>query len=244
MKQQLISALEGAVSELVSEVADDADLSGLPAVNLEVPRNPEHGDFSSNIAMVLAKPLRKAPREIANQLVTVLGKQQFISNIEIAGPGFINFTLTKQAATQILQVIADAGEDYGKSTALNGQKFLIEFVSANPTGPLHVGHGRGAAYGDAIASLLQAIGGDVTREYYVNDAGRQMDILTLSVWIRYLQQHEIDVQLPPNAYQGDYIVEIAEDLASRHALSFVPSNKPNIPNVSQEMRWRRRSMRR
>ena len=228
MKQQLISVLQDAVEKVLGEQAHEGVPNHSPAVHLEVPRNPEHGDFSSNIAMLLAKPLKSPPREIATLLVAAIGEQNFIAKVEIAGPGFINFTLTKQAATQVLQLIEQQAEAYGQSTALQGQKILIEFVSANPTGPLHVGHGRGAAYGDAIASLLQAGGAEVSREYYVNDAGRQMDILTLSVWIRYLQSHEFAISLPPNAYQGEYIIDIAKALASTHANAFVPNTVPEI----------------
>ena len=234
MKQQLISALQDAVEKVLGEQAREGVQNHSPEVHLEVPRNPEHGDFSSNIAMLLAKPLKSPPREIANLLVAAIGEQNFISKVEIAGPGFINFTLTKQAATQVLQLIVQQAEEYGKSTALQGQKILIEFVSANPTGPLHVGHGRGAAYGDAIASLLQAGGAAVSREYYVNDAGRQMDILTLSVWIRYLQSHEFEISLPPNAYQGEYIIDIAKALASTHANAFVPTAVPEIDASADE----------
>ena len=234
MKQQLISVLQDAVEKIISEHSDGAAPGDPPAVNLEVPRNPDHGDFSSNIAMLLAKPLKTAPREVANLLVTTIGEHSFIEKIDIAGPGFINFRLTKQAATQVLRVIEQQGAGYGKSDALQEHNILIEFVSANPTGPLHVGHGRGAAYGDAIAGLLEAAGARVSREYYVNDAGRQMDILTLSVWIRYLQENEVAIALPPNAYQGGYIIDIAKALASEHGDAFMPQQIPAIEAVSDE----------
>ena len=234
MKQQLISVLQDAVEKILSEHSGGVGAGDPPAVNLEVPRNPDHGDFSSNIAMLLAKPLKTAPREVANLLVTTIGEHSFIEKIDIAGPGFINFRLTKQAATQVLRVIEQQGEGYGKSDALQEQNILIEFVSANPTGPLHVGHGRGAAYGDAIAGLLEAAGARVSREYYVNDAGRQMDILTLSVWIRYLQENKIAIALPPNAYQGGYIIDIAKALASEHGDAFMPQQIPALEAVSDE----------
>ncbi|MGR8949605.1 MAG: arginine--tRNA ligase [Gammaproteobacteria bacterium] len=228
MKQQLIAALEDAVARVISDGVGHGDDITIPAIRLEVPRNPDHGDYSANIAMLLAKPLRKAPREIASQLLDHLGSPGFIENTEIAGPGFINFKLTGAAATQVLDLIEDAGEAYGKSQSLKDQRVLIEFVSANPTGPLHVGHGRGAAYGDAIASLLSSVGCEVEKEYYVNDAGRQMDILTLSVWIRYLQKYQRDVELPPNGYQGEYIIDIAERLADQKADTLLPETEVTI----------------
>lgn len=234
MKQQLITALQNAVDELLSQSSSEVSADAAPAVSLEVPRNPEHGDFSSNAAMLLAKPLKRAPRDIAADLVAKLDNQSFIERIDIAGPGFINFSLTGQAVTQVLESVRQAGKEYGKSKVFAGRKILVEFVSANPTGPLHVGHGRGAAYGDAIAGLLEAVGAEATREYYVNDAGRQMDILTLSVWIRYLQQHDLKIELPSNAYQGVYIVDIAKQLAQAYNKALVPAETPIIQASSAD----------
>lgn len=234
MKRQLTSALQNAVSNLLTDSSVNGDEIKVPVVKLDVPRNPEHGDFSCNIAMMLAKPLAKSPRDIAQQLLDSLGSQPYLSAIDIAGPGFLNFTLTKQANANVIDIVSEAGAGFGKSTLLAGENVLVEFVSANPTGPLHVGHGRGAAYGDAIASLLEAVGCTVSREYYVNDAGRQMEILTLSVWIRYLQKQACDVQLPENAYQGDYIGEIAEDLFTQYEKRFVPDEIPNIDTAATE----------
>ncbi|MEM7466393.1 MAG: arginine--tRNA ligase [Pseudomonadota bacterium] len=233
MKAQLLSALEAAVQQLVIQLGSDERIE-VPTVKLEVPKNPEHGDYSSNISMLLAKPLRKAPRDIAANLLELLGTPSFLESTDIAGPGFINFTLTQSAITHVLQTISDTGDNYGRVSALTGQRVLIEFVSANPTGPLHVGHGRGAAYGDAIASLLRAAGAEVDTEYYVNDAGRQMDILTLSVWIRYLQIHKHDVGLPANAYQGGYIIEIAESLRATHGDMFISAVIPKIDAEASE----------
>ena len=229
-----MSALEQAVARLVADADLGTNEVNIPEIRLEVPRNKEHGDFSANIAMLLAKPLRQAPREIATKILENLGSPDFIASAEIAGPGFINFKLTNTAATQILDVIDQGRENYGKSDSLGGQKILIEFVSANPTGPLHVGHGRGAAYGDAIASLLNCAGCSVEKEYYVNDAGRQMDILTLSVWVRYLQKHGLDIALPINAYQGEYIIEIAERLAQQKAANLIPTQTIVINAHPQE----------
>lgn len=227
MKRQLIAVIENAVTGLLGE-ADSEATAELPAVNLEVPRNPAHGDFSSNIAMLLAKPLAKKPREIASDILARLENHDFIASMEVAGPGFLNFTLTKAATSQIIDVIASAGERFGYSESLSGERVLVEFVSANPTGPLHVGHGRGAAYGDAIASLLDAVGAEVSREYYVNDAGRQMDILALSVWVRYLQHYGVDIGLPPNGYKGDYIYDIADALSAEFGHKFKTAALPVI----------------
>lgn len=234
LKHQLITVLNNAVSNLLAQSPAASADQASPPVKLDVPRNPEHGDFSCNIAMLLAKPLRQSPREIAEKLIDTIGTQAYLESIEIAGPGFLNFRLTREANAEIIDIVSQAGERFGKSELLKGEKILIEFVSANPTGPLHVGHGRGAAYGDAIGSLLEAVGGEVSREYYVNDAGRQMDILTLSVWIRYLQKLDFEVPLPPNAYQGEYISGIAENLHEAYQDDLVPADTPNIDPAPAE----------
>src|SRR5699024_9964525 len=140
-------------------------------------RDAAHGDFASNIAMTLTKAARRPPREIAQAIIDALPADKRIDKVEIAGPGFINFFLAADAFFAVVDEILDSGPEYGRSDMGAGERVLVEFVSANPTGPLHVGHGRGAAYGDCVARLLDAAGYDVAREYYVNDAGRQMDIL-------------------------------------------------------------------
>jgi len=167
-------------------------------------RQKEHGDFASNVAMTLAKPARRNPRELAELIVAALPSDPLITKVEIAGPGFINVFLAQDAHHAVLNTVFAKGDAYGLAKPNSKQKILVEFVSANPTGPLHVGHGRGAAYGDALARVLIAAGNHVEREYYVNDAGRQMDILALSVWIRYLQATGLDIALPDNAYQGRF----------------------------------------
>ena len=190
------------------------DLTETP-IHLERPKQAGHGDFASNLALQLAKPLRRSPRDLATMLLAELPASKMVAATEIAGAGFINFTLAAGAKTAVVgEVLARAGE-FGRG-ARSGHKVQLEFVSANPTGPLHVGHGRGAAYGASLASVLDFAGHDVTREYYINDAGRQMDILALSTWLRYLAFFSIEIAFPPNAYQGDYVINMAREMREGH----------------------------
>jgi arginyl-tRNA synthetase len=176
-----------------------------PRIVLERPKQPEHGDYASNMALQLARALKRKPRDIAQDLVAALPRSPHLAAVEIAAAGFINFRLRPQAKMLVVHAALTAGAHFGASNVGAGRKVQVEFVSANPTGPLHVGHGRGAAYGASVADLLQAVGYDVTREYYVNDAGRQMDILALSTWLRYLQACGELIDFPANAYQGEYV---------------------------------------
>jgi arginyl-tRNA synthetase len=205
--QQLISQ-----AILVLQQTGTWQLDNLPQVQIERTRAKEHGDYACNIAMLLAKPLGQKPREIAEILVKALPTNEHISRIEIAGPGFINFFIQEAAQLAVIEKILRTGEDYGRSAIGAGKKVHIEFVSSNPTGPLHVGHGRGAAYGAVVADLLAAVGFAVHREYYVNDAGRQMDILATSVWLRYLELLGEQFAFPRNGYKGDYVKAIAAKL--------------------------------
>ena len=150
-------------------------------------------------------------------MVEALPNDKLITQVDIAGPGFINVFLAQDARYEVLNTVFSEGDRYGLAKPNSKQKIMVEFVSANPTGPLHVGHGRGAAYGDALARVLTAAGHTVEREYYVNDAGRQMDILAVSVWIRYLQANDLDIELPNNCYKGDYVAAYGKQLASEHA---------------------------
>jgi len=207
MKQKLETLLQHAVESLKSEGILDQKSS--PQINIERAKDTRHGDFASNLAMMLAKQAKTNPRQLAEKIILLLPKDSSISKVEIAGPGFINFFINADAQFQVIKKIHVAGKKYGLSNVGAGKKVQVEFVSANPTGPLHVGHGRGAAYGSAVADLLQAVGFDVSKEYYVNDAGRQMDILATSVWLRYLEECGEVVAFPSNGYRGEYIRDIA-----------------------------------
>ncbi len=198
-------------------------------IKIENARNPAHGDFASNIAMVLAKAAKSNPRELAYNIINHLPESDILERTEIAGPGFINFFLKQNAHQSIVLDILNKGDRYGNSHIGAGTPTLIEFVSANPTGPLHIGHGRGAAYGAAVANLLSKAGFDVTCEYYVNDAGRQMDILAASVWLRYLQHLGQDITFPDNGYKGDYINTIAIALHLDHGNRFFHTSEKILP---------------
>jgi arginyl-tRNA synthetase len=189
-------------------------------IQLERPRDPTHGDFASNLAMQLARALKENPRKIAERLVRELPVSPLVAAAEVAGAGFINFRLASAAKTDVVKAVLARGDDFGRG-APSGKKLQVEFVSANPTGPLHVGHGRGAAYGASLACMLAFAGNEVCREYYVNDAGRQMDILAVSTWLRYLELFDEWVPFPPNAYQGDYVREMAQQIREAHANRYV-----------------------
>lgn len=192
-------------------------------VNVRVDRtkDSDHGDYATNIALLLAKPCGLPPRKVAELLVGTFAEHAMIERVDIAGPGFINFFMRSTERAQMIEVILTAGDAFGRSTMGQGQKVLLEFVSANPTGPLHVGHGRSAAFGATLANLLTTAGFSVSREYYVNDAGRQMNILAVSVWLRYLTLAGEPVIFPANGYRGDYVQEMAEKLLAQHGRDFV-----------------------
>jgi arginyl-tRNA synthetase len=210
MKEKLSQKLNDVITSLKTQniLPDDAS----PVFTVERSKDEKHGDFASNIALTLAKLAKKPPRQLAELIKNELSTDQEIRDIAIAGPGFINFFVNQDTTNQVLSKAISAGDKFGHCSHGQQKKIQIEFVSANPTGPLHVGHGRGAAYGATIADLLQAVGFDVHREYYVNDAGRQMDILAVSVWLRYLEFCGEEITFPCNAYQGDYVMDIAASL--------------------------------
>ena len=187
-----------------------------PQAQLERARSPEHGEFASNVAMVLAKSAGIAPRELAQAIIDRMPKSRQVERLEIAGPGFINFFLHRFAMTGVIRDVLRQGEEYGNLLQGARNRVTVEFVSANPTGPLHVGHGRGAAYGASVASILATAGYRVQREYYVNDNGRQMDILAVSVWLRYLELCGENMPFPENAYRGDYLYDIARIVRAEH----------------------------
>lgn len=206
LRQQIGNALQACFDNNL------LDSGVVPEVQIEVPGNPDHGDFSSNLAMTMARAEKKSPRQIAEALVAELGNCDFLSKVEIAGPGFVNFTLAPTCWYEVLDDIIAKGKKYGLSQVGQGRKVQVEFVSANPTGPLHIGHGRGAVVGDAVASILQAAGFDVQREYYVNDAGNQVAILGRSIWMRMREQSGETVVFPDDGYQGEYIRDLAAKL--------------------------------
>jgi len=207
MKQKLESLLLLAVNTLKADSILDTELT--PRISIERARDQQYGDFATNLAMMLAKPAKMNPRQLAEKLIAALPSDEAVLKVEIAGPGFINFFIDPNAQYQIISQIHKSGAQFGLSDVGKGKKVQVEFVSANPTGPLHVGHGRGAAYGSAVADLLTAVGFEVEREYYVNDAGRQMDILATSVWLRYLEVCGEVFTFPVNGYKGEYVREIA-----------------------------------
>ena len=245
MKTHLQELIAQALLDLKREDLLPRDVE--PEVMVERARSAEHGDYSSNIAMVLAKPARKAPRELAQAIIDRLLPSRHIEKVELAGPGFINFHLSHHYLQTIVAQVLKAGSDYGRSNEGAGQRVTVEFVSANPTGPLHVGHGRGAAYGASLAAILDASGHDVHREYYVNDHGRQMDILATSVWLRYQELCGATVRFPSQAYKGEYIYEIARSVRQAHGdelrrnpveitEGLPPDGEPGSPDPAEKTR--------
>ena len=223
MKENLQALLTEAIDKLQRD--EQWPLTERPAVQVTRTKDPSHGDYACNIAMQLAKHLGRKPREIAAALVAALPADATVERTEIAGPGFINFFLRADAHTHVVRQIWEQGEQFGRSNRGAGQRVQVEFVSANPTGPLHVGHGRGAAYGACVADLLEAIGYTVAREYYVNDAGRQMDILAVSVWLRYLEAAGRAIVFPSNGYRGEYVQAIGRALLKIDGEAYVCPDK-------------------
>ena len=214
MKEQIQSLIGEALSRLKAQQQLPAEFD--PKILVTPSKDKAQGDFASNIALMGAKPAGKPPRELAGQILDALPEAEWLERVEIAGPGFINFFLRSGYNQSVVSRVLEQGETYGRSDAGAGRRVQVEFVSANPTGPLHVGHGRGAAYGATLANLLEAAGYEVQREYYVNDAGRQMDILATSVWLRYLDLAGETIEFPSNGYQGDYVWDIAATLHREH----------------------------
>src|SRR5437016_4791352 len=213
LKLELEQLLRASLAKLAGTVLPTPPAAD--AVVIERTREAQHGDFSTNVALRLAKSARRNPRELAEAIVAALPASPLLERAEVAGAGFINFHLTAAAyARELASLHAQAGA-YGESRLGRGERVLVEFVSANPTGPLHVGHGRQAAYGATLANILAAVGFDVAREYYINDAGRQMDILAVSVWLRYLELCGEELPFPANGYRGDYVRPVAQKLQSR-----------------------------
>lgn len=223
MSQAQIDTLAALFDHAIQVLKDDETIPADWQNNSQITRTKDtsHGDFASNIAMTAAKGAKSNPRMLAERIVNALPDNKDIRQIEIAGPGFINVFLNSDAKFAVLEDIFALQERFGLSQQFAGQSIQVEFVSANPTSSLHVGHGRGAAFGMSVANLLAAIGYEVTREYYVNDAGRQMDILATSTYLRYLEANEQVVTFPSNAYVGDYVRDIAATLTSQHGDAYV-----------------------
>lgn len=213
------------IEQLIQTAVQTLQQSGqiaveLPRIQIDATKDKQHGDFATNIALILAKPAGRKPREIAELIVGALPVSPIVKKVEIAGPGFINFFLAQDAFYSVINDVLSAKTQYGYSDVGENKRIIVEFVSSNPTGPLHVGHGRHGAYGTVVSDLLAAVGYDVHREYYVNDAGRQMDILTTSVWLRYLTLCGEVITFPANAYKGDYVFDIARNLYDQQGKDF------------------------
>ncbi len=213
MKQQIEQLLHAALARLKGNLLP----ADIPTDNLGVERTRDagNGDFATNLAMRLAKLARKPPRELAQAIVAALENDPAIERVEIAGAGFINFFLAAQAQADVVRRVHEAGDAYGRNGSGAAKQVLVEFLSSNPTGPLHVGHGRQGAYGACVSNLLEANGYAVHREYYVNDAGRQMDIIAVSVWLRYLEACGEKFRFPANGYKGEYVRDIAANLLQK-----------------------------
>jgi len=211
------------VAELFAAALDVVAPGASLSVEVERPKQREHGDFACNVALQLARPLKRNPRDVAKSLVDALPPSQFVDRAEVAGAGFINIHLRPEAKQKAVAIVLESGNRYGQRNPAERVKVQVEFVSANPTGPLHVGHGRGAAYGASLANILQAAGYEVTREFYVNDAGRQMDILALSTWLRYLEISGQPIEFPANGYRGDYVRVMAHTIFELHGRRYVRS---------------------
>ena len=209
MKDTIISLLNGAIDALKHQGVLPADLQ--LTIKVDPTKDKAHGDYATNLALMLAKPAGKNPRELASALIAALPESDAIQKTEIAGPGFINFFAAADAAAQIVAQVLDSGDAFGRSLVGKGEKVQVEFVSANPTGPLHVGHGRGAAIGDCLSRLLEATGYDVTREFYYNDAGAQIANLARSVQARAKGLGPDDASWPEDGYRGEYITDVAND---------------------------------
>jgi arginyl-tRNA synthetase len=225
----IVEQVQLKLKEEIKQAAIKANLAEeaqIPSVVLETPKEKAHGDYSTNMAMQLARVAKKAPRQIAEQLIENFDKSKAsIEKIEIAGPGFINFYMDNSYLTDLIPAILEAGDNYGESQVGNGQKIQVEFVSANPTGDLHLGHARGAAVGDSLCNVLAKAGYDVSREYYINDAGNQINNLALSVEARYFQALGMNKSMPEDGYHGEDIIGIGKKLAEEFGDKYV-----NVPD--------------
>ena len=231
MKDQLQDLLNKCIQELISK----GTLNEMPSkIRIDHTKDNSHGDYATNIALMLSKQAKMSPVELAKIIIDQFEQKSFIKKIEIAGPGFINFFMSQETSSSIVNEIIDQAALYGSSEIGHGKKVLLEYVSANPTGPLHVGHGRGAAYGATVSNLLRNAGFIVDNEYYVNDAGRQMDILTVSIYLRYLTICGESLRFPDNGYQGQYINDIAQVIYEASGQEFHLKSDLVFENVSKD----------
>ena len=230
MKDNIKKTLSEILEDLYSKV--EPEIKNLK-ISIQDNKEKEHGDLATNIAMVLAKPLKKNPKEIAEEIKQNFVLDEKIIKIEVAGPGFLNFFLSKDSHGEILEQIQKENKDFGKSGSKQS-KVLIEYVSSNPTGPLHVGHGRGAVFGSVLSSLLEEAGFEVDQEYYVNDFGRQMNILAASVWIRYCQLFSSEIKMMQQGYQGDYLLPVAKKLKDEKSDSLFKIEESLIEKLNSE----------
>jgi arginyl-tRNA synthetase len=236
IRQQLQKIVKKAIIQ--AQQAQKLTQVKIPPVFLERPREKAHGDWATNIAMVMAKQLQLKPQEIAEIICEFIeDKEGYIEKIEVAGPGFINFFLSSKYLYKILQEIEEKGELFGRSNLGQGKKVQIEFVSANPVGPMHVGHGRWAAVGDSLANILEATGYRVTREFYLNDYGRQMDIFAKSVSIRYAQLLGEDLAFPEDGYQGEYIKDIAREIIAKEGDKYLKFEAKKREEIFKEIAY-------
>ena len=219
MKQLITDLIRQALVQLESERKLPQG-SAQTSINIERTRQKSHGDFATNISLAMAKKAGKNPRELAQEIISAIPNHEQLTKVDIAGPGFINFFVNEESSLSVIFEVLKQGENYGRNEIGQNQLITVEYVSANPTGPLHVGHGRGAAFGDSLSRLLRFSGYRVHSEYYFNDAGRQMDILALSVWLRYLEQLGVEINFPENCYQGEYIIDIAASIAVKFGNDF------------------------
>jgi len=232
IRKKIIKAVKEALEK--AQQKGEISLDNLPQIHLEVPREKAHGDYATNAALMLAKPAKMPPRKIAEIIVNNLNLENLLEKVEIAGPGFINFFLTKQWLGEVLQTIEEQGEKYGEISLGKGEHIQIEYVSANPTGPVHVGHGRGAAVGSVLANLLRKVGYKVTQEHYTNDAGNQMNNCGKSVFARYQELLGKEVQFPEDGYHGDYIYDVAKLFLAENGDKYLHCTEEEVLPIFRE----------
>jgi len=235
IEEELIEVLEKARDKVL---AGDLDGEKLPPIEVEVPREDEHGDYASNLALSLGGKLEKNPRQLAEDISAEIDSE-LVDRVEVAGPGFINFWLDESWLYETARQITELGEDYGRTDYGRGERVQVEFVSVNPTGPLHVGHSRGAVVGDTLAAIMDRAGFEVEREYLINDAGNQMDLLGRSTYLRYLELFGEEIEMPENSYRGDYVKDIARELRDEHGSELREIGEEEAVEIAREFAYER-----